>query len=149
MSYSYQQPDQDLLLESQNFWAGQPGGRETPPPPSYQTVDGVMKLGRMLDPFGCQVKMRAAKNLWQKWMMSFFIVAGSCLLLVEIDPFILFVMLPLAFVPYLIIRNKRRAEYDRYYGILHEILDAHRPLWVAYTDHELKTIERIPLAVFP
>jgi len=149
MSYSYQPPDQDLLLESQNFWAGQPGGRETPPPPSYQMVEGQMKLGRFLDPFGCQARMRTAKNLWHKWYMGFFFTVAPLLLFLEVDWFILFFLLPLGFGLYVIIRNRYRSEYDRYFGLLHQVMDARRPLWVAFTDRELKVIERNPRAVFP
>ena len=49
-------PFKDLVIGSENYWAGRTG-REEPPAPTFRKVNGKLMLGRYMDPYGCQGHM--------------------------------------------------------------------------------------------
>jgi hypothetical protein len=141
-------PFGDLAIASKNYWAARTG-REYPPAPTFRIVNGKQKLGRYMDPFGCQGHMRSAKTLWEKWYTGFFISGGIGLLFMEIDWVFFLVALPLMGAWYFGVKAKHRHQYDLYYGIQEEIIRTGEPQWVPYDKERLKLLDSDPRAVWP
>jgi hypothetical protein len=143
------QPDYGhYLLDSQDYWS-QLRGQPEPPAPTYRMVDGEMKLGRYVDPYGAQGLMEAQKNLWSRWYTRFLIAAAIPVLFIGVDWVFLFLALPILATWYLVKRNNHRRLYDNYYALLQEISDTGKPVWVPFDKDRLKLIDRRPQAVWP
>jgi hypothetical protein len=136
------------LLDSQDYWAGLRGSPD-PPAPSFRLIKGKQKLGRYMDPFGCQGLMQNQKHLWEKWYTGFLIVAGSAAVFGGVDALFLFLVLPIYAAWYLSVRAVYRRRYDRYWAVLQEIERTGQPVWVPYDKRRLKLIDARPQAVWP
>ena len=141
-------PFADLLLASQNFWAGRTG-REYPPAPTFRDVKGRKMLGRYMDPFGCQAHMRSQRGLWEKWYTNFFITIGCTVLFCEVDWLSIFLIGPLCALRYFYIKDKYRRQYDTYYAVQDEIIQTGEPKWVPYDKKRLALINQNPSACWP
>jgi hypothetical protein len=141
-------PFHDQSIGSKNYWAAHTG-REDPPAPSYRMVKGKLKLGRYIDPYGCEAHMRSAKNLWAEWYTGFLISGGIGALFGTVDWVFIFLVLPVFAVWYFVVRARFRHQYDQYYRIQERCLATGMPEWVAYDKDRLKLLDRNPLAVWP
>lgn len=141
-------PFADCSIGSKNYWAGHTG-REDPPAPSYRMVKGKMRLGRYMDPYGCQAHLRSAKNRWAEWYTGFLISAGIGALGGTVDWVFIFVALPIFAIWYFTVRAGFRRQYDRYYWVQQRCLETGQPEWVPYDKARLKLLDRNPLAVWP
>jgi hypothetical protein len=141
-------PFGDLLIASKNYWAGHTG-QEWPPAPSYREVGGKLKLGRYMDPYGCEAHIRGAKNRWAEWYTGFFISAGIGALFGVVDWVFIFVALPVMAIWYFTVRAIHVKQYDLYYGVEQRTLATGEPEWVPYDKDRLKLLDENPLAVWP
>jgi hypothetical protein len=142
-------PESDQLwLQAKNYWAGRTG-RELPPTPTVRVVDGNERLGRYMDPYGCQILMNGSKLQWRDFYTWFFLATGGLALTAVIDFWFIFVTLPLLGTWYFWNKAKWRRQYDMYYGVQQRILQAGEPQWVPYDRRRLKSIERSPEAIRP
>jgi Na+-transporting methylmalonyl-CoA/oxaloacetate decarboxylase gamma subunit len=139
-------------LDSQNYWAGLRGS-PNPPAPSFRLVKGVFgsrqKLGRYMDPYGCQAHMQMQKSLWTSRYTGFLIAAGSAAVFGGIDLVFIFLVLPIYAIWYLSMRAFYRRRYDRYWGVIREIERTGQPVWVPYSRERRKRIAVNPLEVWP
>lgn len=108
-----------------------------------------MRLGRYMDPYGCQAHMRAAQDRWQKWYTGFFISVGAAALFGAVDFVFIFGALPILGCWYLAKRAWTRRQYDLYFGIMDEIIRTGKSMWVPYDKDRLRLLDREPLAVWP
>lgn len=141
-------PFGDLALASKNFWAGHTG-QEYPPAPSYREVGGKLKLGRYMDPYGCEAHIRGVKTRWAEWYMGFLISAGIGVIFGTVDWVFIFVTLPIFAAWYFGVRSRYVKQYDLYYRIEERIIASGQPEWVAYDRDRLKLLDSNPLAVWP
>jgi hypothetical protein len=143
-------PDYDsYLLDSQDYWAGQRGST-SPPAPSFRPVKNwrgqeKQRLGRYMDPFGCQGLMENQKFSWAKWYSGFLTSAGGSIVLAGVC----LLALPILAVWYLAVRWQYRRRYDFYWSVLQEIERTGQPMWVPYDKYRLKLIDVRPNAVWP
>jgi hypothetical protein len=112
-------------------------------------VDGEMKLGRYVDPYGALGLMQNQKDRWAHWYTRFLIAAGFGVLISGVDFVFLFVALPILATWYLVKRNHHRLLYDSYYSLLQEINQAGEPVWAPFDKDRLDQINRHPAAVWP
>jgi hypothetical protein len=112
-------------------------------------VSGKQRLGRYMDPYGCQAHMQSVKQRWQRWYSGFLIGIGASLLFIEVDAFFVCLVVPVLAVWYLCKRAIIRRRYDYYYGIGAEIVRTGEPVWVPYNRQQLKALEKEPLGRWP
>jgi hypothetical protein len=145
----YQAPeDSENVIGSKNYWAGRTG-REYPPAPTYREVDGKTRLGRYMDPWGCQEHMTGAKKAWRHAYLTFYIVGGISLFTAEVDWFVLLVIYPFIFACYFWAKKQWRDKYFFYKDVQTRINETGEPQWVPYDKDRLKMIEREPRAILP
>lgn len=135
-------------LDSQDYWC-QLRGSPDPPAPSFRLVKGKQKLGRYMDPFGCQALMQMQKSLWQRWYTGFLIVAGAAAVFGGVDAVFIFLVLPIYVAWYLSVRAVHRRRYDRYWDIQQEIERTGGPVWAPYDKRRLRVIDVRPMEIWP
>jgi hypothetical protein len=141
-------PYEDLLAARANYWCGLTG-REDPPPPSYRTIDGKPRLGRYMDPYGCQANMLGAQIGWQKKYIPILLGAGAGILFAEVDWIFLIFFLPLMGLFYFAQRRRYRNQYVLYYEVLDAIERTGEAQWVPYDRWRLSKIKEHPEALWP
>lgn len=138
----------EYLYASQDYWLDMRGDMD-PPPPSYRMVDGKPKLGRFMDPWGCQGLMLEAQVRWHQWYPGFLTASAIGPVLSGGVAIFCILIAPFLAAWYLIKRSHFRRQYDRYYRIWQEIERTGQPVWVPYDRDRRKLIEARPKAVWP
>lgn len=146
---SAEAPHRDLQLASQNYWAGRTG-RETPPAPTFRMIDGKKTLGRYMDPYGCQLHMRASRMGWEKWYVPFLITIGISIVFGPETDFFGLIGCFLIFAPwYFLKKAKFRRWYDSYLSVQAECLRTDEPQWMPYSKKRLRLMDTTLPAVNP
>lgn len=143
-----QNPYQDYLHASQDYWLAARDSMD-PPPPTYRTVNGEQKLGRYVDPFGAAGLMQSSKDEWGRWYPSFLVGSAVGPMLTGVGWVFVVLVAPFLAAWYLIKRSYYRRQYDSYYKVLQEIQRTGEAVWVAYDKARLDLISKRQQAVWP
>jgi hypothetical protein len=141
-------PNNPNNLGSKNFWAGHTG-RENPPAPTYRMFNGKQRLGRYMDPWGCQAMIEWSQKTWQGLWQAVMLTVAMVAVASFLDPVVLAVIIP-GFGAYAWWhKNKLSKQHEMYWQIQQEIVRTDKPIWVPYDSHKLKGMLRNPGMQWP
>jgi hypothetical protein len=136
---------EDLRTASRGWWRAKKGA-DGPPAPEYRYTDGGMQLGRYVDAYAAQARMRWAKSKWNRALIAGGIVLASSMVFGLIGGFL---GLVLGGIVFLVVRRRYKRQYSQYYAVQAEVLRTHQPVWVAYDSSQLQKIRRDGFYLWP